>query len=256
MVPGGSWMTVTQFCVSGRLFVLVPAQNGRVDDTTEPKLFLQGTSKLQWEAVIAAWTGLAQLSLAVVDCPGIYWRFPAISAPCWCSSCRLWYPSWQLKVSWAVSLGVQSPHQTTVGTTPLCPYRQSAKTNTSQTLLSLLGNISVAVWRRFLIFKWFNLCKVKLHGNNLSDSGFPGSNELQPCNWFSFNSDKVQCLVTLTHMDMTGLTGSSFFSSFFPTAKLKKWPLWSFTAIWAKSYLENTEKCKKSDSLSDYQHNC
>lgn len=50
-------MSVTQSCVSGRLFVLVPAQSGRVNGTTEPKLFLQGTSKLQWEAVIAAQTG-------------------------------------------------------------------------------------------------------------------------------------------------------------------------------------------------------
>lgn len=181
----------------------------RANGTTKPKLFLQGTSKLQWETVIAAQTGPAWLSSVVAGCPGVYWGVPAISVPCWCSSCHLWYLSWQLKAGWAVSLGLLS-HETAERTAPLRSHRQSAKA-ASWMFLSVLGNISAAVCRWFLIFKWFNLYNVKLHRNNLSDSDFPASNKLQTCNWFSFSSDEAQCLVTLTHMDVTGVTGSSFF---------------------------------------------
>lgn len=100
----------------------------------------------------------------------------------------------------------------------------------------MLGNVSVAVWRCFLIFKWFNLCNVKLHGNNLSDSGFPASDELQPCKWFSFSSDKVQRLVTLTDTDMTGLTGSSFFFLFLFPSQIKE------VAVLLPSALNLTQK--------------
>lgn len=87
-------MSVTQSCVLGRLFVLASAQSGTVNGITQPKLFPQGTSKLQWEAVVAAWRGLAKLSLAVTGCPEIYEGFLAIPVPCSCRSCYLQYPSW------------------------------------------------------------------------------------------------------------------------------------------------------------------
>lgn len=64
-------MTFTQSCILGKLFILVLAQSSKVNGTTEPKLFLQGISKLQWEDVIAAWTGPAQHFLAIPDCLGI-----------------------------------------------------------------------------------------------------------------------------------------------------------------------------------------
>lgn len=92
-------MSVTQSCILGKLFILVPAQSSRVNGTTEPKLFLQGLSRLQWEAVIAAWAGLAQLFLAIPDCLGIYQGLMTISASCWCCLHHSWYPSWQLKVT-------------------------------------------------------------------------------------------------------------------------------------------------------------
>lgn len=140
-----------------------------------------------------------------------------ISASCWRSSHHSWYPSWQLKITWAVPPGMQSPCEATAGTSLSFPHRYYAKSNTSQMFFSVLGNISVAVWRYFLIFKWSNLWNVKLHGNSLPHSSFSVSKELQPCNWFSFSSDKVQYLVTLTHVDMTWLTGSSFFLLLFPS---------------------------------------
>lgn len=122
--------------------------------------------------------------------PRIYQRFPWISAPSWCSSCFLWYSRQQLKAYWPVSLWVKSSPPDCSRTVPSCPHRQSAKANTSQMFLFMLESISVTFWRCFLVFKWFNLCSVKLHGNNLSDSGFLASDEIKSCNWFSFSNIK------------------------------------------------------------------
>ena len=71
---------VTRSCISGRLFILVPAQSSRISSTGEPKLFLQGLFELQWEAVIAAWTGSA-LPVHVWPPPGDLARIPSDFGP-------------------------------------------------------------------------------------------------------------------------------------------------------------------------------
>lgn len=190
VVPSSSCIAcTTQLCVSGSLFVLVPAQSSRVNGTTKTKLFLQGTSKLHNEAVTVARMGPAWLFPAMADCPGFtkdsceFQPHPgAAHAVCGTQGSNLKLVE--------LSLWVQSSPPDCSRTGPLFPYRKSAKANTSQMLLSMLGSISLTFWRCFLILKWFNLCNVKLHGNILSDSGFLASDEIQSCNWFSFSNIK------------------------------------------------------------------